>query len=68
MGAQEPPPQRARELIQILIHKKMVARECGQPFFLFLSVVYYKGLSGNRVVSEETGYLTTSGRKSGGLR
>lgn len=38
----------------------MVAHDCGQPFFILLGVCY-ESQSGNRVVSEEAGYLTTSG-------
>ena len=46
----------------------MVAHDCGQPFLYFCQGWYKESQSGNRVVSEEAVYLTTSGRKSGGLR
>ena len=36
--------------------------------FVFLSGGCQESQSGNRVVSEEAGYLTPSGEKSGGFR
>ena len=46
----------------------MVAHDCGQPFFVFMSGGCQESQSGNRVVSKETCRLTPSGEKSGGFR